>query len=155
MPSRPTSRKPLACWRLRFRFCGSPLAVSTISATVLDVLVQSRRRQEGRKTSVVEATDEAGTSASCADHRQAKSYAAAKREIMPGVEQQHKGLNNRAKNSHQPTRRRDRIMKRFKSPRQVQRFLSTHDQIANVFARCSNHDTAAKFHSARNQAFTI
>jgi putative transposase len=40
-----------------------------------------------------------------------KSYAAAKREIMPGVEhRQHKGLvNNRAENSHQPTRRRERI----------------------------------------------
>ena len=44
------------------------------------------------------------------------SYGAAKREIMPGVEhRQHKGLNNRAENSHQPTRRRERIMKRFKS----------------------------------------
>lgn len=41
-----------------------------------------------------------------------RSYAAAKREIMPGVEhRQHKGLNNRAENSHQPTRRRERIMK--------------------------------------------
>src|SRR6202040_1177607 len=65
-----------------------------------------------------------------------KSYAAAKREIMPGVEhRQHKGLNNRAENSHQPTRRRERIMKRFKSPRHVQRFLSAHDQLANVFPR--------------------
>lgn len=52
-----------------------------------------------------------------------RSYAAAKREIMPGVERKHKGLNNRAENSHQPTRRRERIMKRFKSPRQMQRFL--------------------------------
>ena len=83
-----------------------------------------------------------------------RSYGAAKREIMPGVEhRQHKGLNNRAENSHQPTRRRERIMKRFKSPRQVQRFLSTHDQIANLFSRCPNQDTAAKFHSARRQAF--
>jgi putative transposase len=84
-----------------------------------------------------------------------KSYAAAKREIMPGVEpRQHKGLNNRAENSHQPTRRRERIMKRFKSPRQVQRFLSIHDQIANVFTRRPNQDTAIEFRSARNQAFT-
>jgi putative transposase len=45
-------------------------------------------------------------------------------------------------------------MKRFKSPRQVQQFLATHDQIANVFTRRSNQDTAATFHSARNQAFT-
>jgi hypothetical protein len=36
----------------------------------------------------------------------------------------------------------------------VQRFLSIHDQIANVFSRRPNQDTAAKFHSARNQAFT-
>jgi hypothetical protein len=32
--------------------------------------------------------------------------------------------------------------------------LTPHDQIANVFARRPNQDTAAKFHSARNQAFT-
>ena len=85
-----------------------------------------------------------------------RSYAAAKREIMPGVEhRQHKGLNNRAENSHQPTRRRERIMKRFKSPRQVQRFLSIHDQVANLFTRRPSQDTAATFYSARNQAFTI
>ena len=84
-----------------------------------------------------------------------KSYAAAKREIMPGVgHRQHKGLNNyRAENSHQPTRRRERIMKRFKSPRQVQRFLSAHDQVANVFPLRRDHDTAANLRSVRAQAF--
>src|SRR5258708_27663060 len=88
--------------------------------------------------------------------RQLKSYAAAKREVMPGVEhRQHKGLNNRAENSHQPTRRRERIMKRFKSPRQVQRFLSIHDQIANVFSRHPDQDTAAELRAARVQAFII
>jgi putative transposase len=45
-------------------------------------------------------------------------------------------------------------MKRFKSPRQVQRFLSTHDQVANIFTRRPSQDTATKFHFARNQAFT-
>jgi putative transposase len=45
-------------------------------------------------------------------------------------------------------------MKHFKSPRQVQRFISIHDQIANVFSRRPHQDTAAKFHSARSQAFT-
>ena len=44
-------------------------------------------------------------------------------------------------------------MKRFKSPRQVQRFLSIHDQIANVFSRRPNQDTAAKLRAARSQAF--
>ncbi len=44
---------------------------------------------------------------------------------------QHKGLNNRAGNSHLPTRRRERIMKRFKSARHLQRVVSIHDPIAN------------------------
>ena len=61
------------------------------------------------------------------------SYPAAKKELMPGVEhRRHKGLNNRAENSHQPTRRRERQMKRFKSAGQAQRFLSAHDQINNL-----------------------
>lgn len=62
------------------------------------------------------------------------SYAAAKREIMPSVEHRsHKGLNNRAENTHQPTRRRERIMKRLKCVRHLQRFVSIHDPIANLF----------------------
>ena len=46
------------------------------------------------------------------------SYSAAKAEVMPSVEhRRHKGLNNRAENSHQPTRRRERQMKRFEISR--------------------------------------
>jgi putative transposase len=44
-------------------------------------------------------------------------------------------------------------MKRCKSPRQVQRFLSAHDQIANHFPRMRDHDTAANFRAARKSAF--
>jgi putative transposase len=44
-------------------------------------------------------------------------------------------------------------MKRFKSPRQVQRFLSAHDQVANVFPRRRDHDTATSLRSGRSQAF--
>jgi putative transposase len=62
-----------------------------------------------------------------------RSYGAARAKMGLRVEhRQHKGLNNRAENSHQPTRRRERIMKRFKSARQAQRFLSIHDQVANL-----------------------
>jgi transposase-like protein len=45
----------------------------------------------------------------------------------------HKGLNNRIEGSHRPTRRREKIMGRFKSPRQAQRFLAAHDQINAIF----------------------
>jgi putative transposase len=75
-----------------------------------------------------------------------RSYGAAKREIMPGVEHRsHKGLNNRAENSHQPVRRRERIMKRFKSARQLQCFVSIHDPIANLF-HIPRHDIPSAHH---------
>ncbi len=56
-----------------------------------------------------------------------------------------KGLNNRAENSHQPIRRRERIMKRFKSMRHLQRFVSIHDPIANLF-HIPRHDISASHH---------
>ena len=97
---------------------------------VLDILVQSRRDKKAAKRLFRKLLKKQGRAPRVLVTDKLKSYAAAKREIMPGVEP-HKGLNDRAENSHQPTRRRERIMKRFKSPRQVQRFLSVHDQVAN------------------------
>src|SRR6202521_5093364 len=109
---------------------------------VLDVLVQSRRDKKAAKRLFRKLLKKQGRAPRVLVTDKLKSYAAAKREIMPGVEhRQHKGLNNRAENSHQPTRRRERIMKRFKSPRQVQPFLSAHDQVANLFPRPRDHDT--------------
>ena len=82
------------------------------------------------------------------------SYGAAKKELMPGVEhRRHRGLNNRAENSHQPTRRPERQMKRFKSARHAQRFLSTHDQINNLFHLRRHRLSAARYRAARTQAF--
>jgi putative transposase len=84
------------------------------------------------------------------------SYGAAKRELMPGIEhRRHKGLNNRAENSHQPTRRRERQMKRFKSARQTQRFLSAHEQISNLFHLRRDHVTASEYRAARARAFEV
>jgi DDE domain len=84
------------------------------------------------------------------------SYSAAKKELMPGVEhRRHKRLNNRAENSHQPTRRRERQMKRFKSPGHVQRFLSAHDQINNLLHLGRDHTAATEYRAARGQAFAM
>jgi transposase-like protein len=63
-----------------------------------------------------------------------RSYGVAKSEI--GLSARHEqGLrkNNRAENSHQPTRRRERKMQRFKSPGSAQRFLSVHAAVHNTF----------------------
>jgi putative transposase len=63
-----------------------------------------------------------------------KSYAAAKREMLPGVEhRQSRYLNNRCENSHRPTRERERRMQRFKSPGHAQWFLSAYGPIAQHF----------------------
>ena len=62
------------------------------------------------------------------------SYVAARRQIMPAVEHRsHKGLNNRAENSHLPLRRRERAMQGFQSPGGLQRFTSVYSAIRNLF----------------------
>jgi len=66
---------------------------------------------------------------------------------------QHKGLNNRAENSHQPTRVREKVMRRFKSARHLQRFASVHDQVANLFMHCRYHTDAKQKRALRTQAF--
>jgi putative transposase len=63
-----------------------------------------------------------------------RSYGAAHREVMRSVEHRsHKGLNNRAENSHQPTRQRERAMKGFRSVGGPQRFLSVFSDISPHF----------------------
>ena len=101
---------------------------------VLEVLVQSRRNAKAAKRLMRKLLKSQGRAPRVMITDKLRSYGAAKREIMPGVEHRsHKGLNNRAENSHQPVRRRERIMKRFKSQRHLQRFVSIHDPIANLF----------------------
>ena len=63
-----------------------------------------------------------------------KSYGAAKREILPGVEHhQSHYLNNRCENSHRPPRQRARRMQGFKSAGHAQRFLSAYGPIVQHF----------------------
>jgi putative transposase len=124
--------------------------------TVLDVLVQSRRDKKAAKRLLRKLLKRQMRPPRVMITDKLASYPAAKKELMPGVEhRRHKGLNNRAENSHQPTRRRERQMKRFKSAGQAQRFLSAHDQINNLFPLCRDHLTAAEYRSARARAFAI
>jgi putative transposase len=123
---------------------------------VLDVLVQSRRDKHAAKRLLRKLLKKQMRPPCVMITDQLASYGAAKREIMPGVEhRQHKGLNNRAENSHQPTRRRERQMKRFKSPGQAQRFLSAHDQIANLFYLRRDAITSVEHRAARARALGV
>ena len=85
-----------------------------------------------------------------------RSYGAAKREIMPGVEhRQHKGLNNRAENSHQPTRQRERRMQRFKSPSHAHRFLSAYGLISQHFRPCRHRFAAPAYRQELRKRFQV
>ncbi|QKM49430.1 hypothetical protein B7760_03488 [Burkholderia glumae] len=82
-----------------------------------------------------------------------RSYAAANNVLGLSVEhRQRKGLNNRAENSHQPTRVRENGMRRFKSACQLQRFASVHGQVSNLFMGYRYHRYAKRKRVARAQA---
>jgi putative transposase len=101
---------------------------------VLDILVQSQRNKHAAKRFFRKLLKGLHYVPRVIITDKLKSYGAAKREILPGVEhRQHKGLNNRAENSHQPTRLREKKMRRFKSARQAQRFLSAFGPITGHF----------------------
>src|SRR5919198_4154188 len=123
---------------------------------VLDVLVQSRRDAKAAKRLLRKLLKRQGRAPRVMITDKLASYAAAKQDLLPSLEhRRHKGLNNRAENSHQPTRQRERQMKRFKSPGQVQRFLSTRDPINNLFYRRRDHVTADQHRAARARAFAV
>jgi putative transposase len=123
---------------------------------VLDVPVQSRRDKRAAKRLLRKLMKRQGRASRVMITDKLASYSAAKSEVMPSVEhRRHKGLNNRAENSHQPTRRRERQMKRFKSRGQAQRFLSAHDPINNLFHLRREHVSAVQYREARMRAFEI
>lgn len=83
-----------------------------------------------------------------------KSYGVAQRELLPEVRHRSsRYLNNRAENSHRPTRRRERQMQRFKSAEQAQRFLSAHSMIYGHFRPRRHLMTAGEYRRARTKAF--
>ena len=123
---------------------------------VLDILVQSRRNKAAAKKFFrkllkgcqyvprVLITDKLG------------SYAAAKKDVLPSVEhRQHKRLNNRAENSHQPTRQRERTMRRFKSPGHAQRFLATQAPIRDHFCPRRQRLSAEHYRTIRQERFAV
>jgi putative transposase len=85
-----------------------------------------------------------------------RSYGVAKRHLLPSVEhRQSQYLNNRAENSHRPTRRRERQMQRFKSSGQAQRFLSAHAFIHGHFHPRRHLLAANAYRETRFAAFDV
>ncbi|KAB2654431.1 IS6 family transposase, partial [Brucella anthropi] len=121
---------------------------------VLDVLVQKRRNTKAAKRFMRKLLSAQGCAPRIMVTDKLRSYGAAKRTMGLSVcdHRQHKGLNNRAENSHQPIRRRERVMKRFKSARHVQNFTSIHDPIYNLNYFPRNQFNAADHRELRQAA---
>jgi putative transposase len=101
---------------------------------VIDILVQSRRDSKAAKKFFMKRLKGLAYVPRVIITDKLKSYGAAKKEILASVGLRlHTRLNNRAENSHQPTRVREKVMRRFKSPGHAQRFLSAHGPIRQHF----------------------
>jgi putative transposase len=113
---------------------------------VLDVLVQSKRNKHAALKLMRKLLKKYAFAPQRLVTDDLRSYGAAARDL--GIEHLHergRWKNNRAENSHQPTRRRERKMQRFKSVRSAQKFLSTHPTIYNTF-NVQRHLTSAQSH---------
>jgi putative transposase len=83
-----------------------------------------------------------------------RSYDVAHRELIPEViHDTSQYTNNRAELSHQPTRVRERGMRRFKSVKQAQRFLGVHAAVYNLFNLVRRLVSADHYRNLRTSAF--
>jgi putative transposase len=84
-----------------------------------------------------------------------RSYVVAHRELIPKtIHNMEKYANNRAELSHQPTRARERGMRRFKSMKQAQRFLNAHAAVYNLFNLGRHLVSAETYRYFRSRSFT-
>jgi putative transposase len=102
--------------------------------TVLDILVQSRRDTAAARRFFRRLLKKTHTVPRVVVADKLRYCSAAHREVMPSAEHRsHKGLNNRAENTHQPTKQRERAMKGFRSTGGAQRFLAAFSGISPHF----------------------
>ena len=84
-----------------------------------------------------------------------RAYSAAMKEISAADRREVGGrLNNRAENSHQPFRRRERAMQRFRSMKTLQKFSSVHAQVHNQFNQ-ERHLVTRKVYKQRRSAALV
>ena len=124
--------------------------------TVLDILVQRRRDKQAAKKFFRKLLKGLTYVPRVIVTDKLKSYGAAKREILPGVDhRQHRCLNNRAENSHQPTRQRERRLQRFKSSGHAQRFLSAYGPISQHFRPRRHRFSASAYRQELRTRFQV
>jgi putative transposase len=123
---------------------------------VLDILVQDRRDKAAARRFLRRLMKKTGAVPRVIVTDKLRSYGAAHREVMASVEHRsHKGLNNRAENSHQPTRQRERAMKGSRSTGAAQRFLSAFSGISLRFRPRRHLMTAHGYRAEMTIRFAI
>lgn len=121
---------------------------------VLEEILQSRRDKRAAKRLLIKLIKRWGFVTKRIITDKWQSNAAAKREVAPGLDHwSHKGLNNRAKNSHLPFRKRERAMQGFRSPGALQRFVSIHSATRNRFSVPARRRSALTVRYHRLEAF--
>ena len=122
----------------------------------LDILVQSRRDRRAAVRFFRKVLKGQGRSPHRLITDKLRNYSAAHRTVMPSVVHSTRQYeNNRAEVSHQPTRQRERQMRRFTSAAHAQRFLSVHGLVQNLF-RVGRHLLRAVHHrSLRTRSFRV
>ena len=123
---------------------------------VLDFLVQSKRDAKAAKRLVRKLLKKQGWAPARMITDKLRSYPVAFRDI--GLTAEHidnKRSNKRAENSHQPVRRRERKMQRFKSPGSAQRFLNIHSAVYNTFYVQRHLENRTRFKNLRAEAFGV
>jgi putative transposase len=124
--------------------------------TVLDILVQRRRDKRAAKKFFRKLLKGLKYIPRVIITDKLKSYGAAQRELLPSVEhRQHRYLNNRAENSHQPTRQRERRLQRFKSTGHAQRFLAAYGPIAHHLRPRRHRFAAASYRQEMKNRFQL
>jgi putative transposase len=124
---------------------------------VLDILVQPRRDKAAALRLLRKLLRRQGFVPTVIVTDKLRSYGAALREIgYSGLHEQGLRANNRAENSHQPVRRRERKMQGFKSARSAQRFVSVHAAVYNTFnvqRHLISRPTHRRFRTAAHQCW--
>jgi putative transposase len=109
-------------------------------------MVQNRRNTKAAKRLLTRLLKKQGFAPKRMITDKLGSYGAARRQVMPDVEHRsHKGLNNRAENSHVPQRKRERTMQGFLSPGGLQRFVSISSALRNLFVPPSSNRSALAY----------
>jgi putative transposase len=126
------------------------------NGTVLDILVQSRRDQQAAERFLRQVVDAVGSEPRVVITDKFASYPPAIRRVLPNSEhRRQKRLNNRAENSHLPTRKRERILQRFKSAEHAERFLGPFSAISNHFRPRRHLITAPAYRPMRTERHAI